>query len=180
MALITKGFVATANNDWSLVPWFFKDANHVGNLLDERQQIIDEVVIGLFLGPHSYTKEDVVEISCHGSEYIVQLILQLFLRNGARLADPGEFTMRAFLNGRIDLSKAEAVLDIISAKTDAALTLGLTQLAGGLSDTIKQIRQELVGVLAHIEAAIDFFDEDIEPKKHSVLLKPSGGPDMYL
>lgn len=132
-------------------------------------QRIDEVLLTVMRAPRTYTKEDIIEINCHGGARALRNILELVVRYGARLAEPGEFTKRAFLNGRIDLSKAEAVLDVIKAKTDAALKLGIEQLSGRLSHAIHDIRQELIGVLAHIEAAIDFSDEDIAPKKHSVL-----------
>jgi len=123
--------------------------------------LIDEVVVSLFKAPHSFTGEDIVEISCHGSVYIQQMILQLLISNGARMARPGEFTQRAFLNGRIDLSQAEAVMDIIRAKTDSALKNANSQLSGELSMRIAQIRKDLLTFLARVEASLDYPDEDI-------------------
>ncbi|MDD5618609.1 MAG: tRNA uridine-5-carboxymethylaminomethyl(34) synthesis GTPase MnmE, partial [Candidatus Omnitrophica bacterium] len=119
----------------------------------------------------TYTREDIVEISSHGGAVSLRKILELVINCGARLAEPGEFTKRAFLNGRIDLAKAEAVLDIIRAKTDTALKLGVEQLSGGLSDKIKSIRKELIDILAHIEADIDFCEEDIETNSRKILAK---------
>jgi tRNA modification GTPase len=123
---------------------------------------VDEVLVSFMAGPHSYTGEDVVEISCHGGRLIVNKILELSLEAGARLAERGEFTKRAFVNGRLDLSQAEAVVDLISAKSGAALAAASAQLAGELSARIKLIRDGLVGLLSKIEASIDFPD-DIVP-----------------
>lgn len=134
-----------------------------------RPQVIDEVLLTLMRAPKTYTREDIVEISCHGGVRPLQKILEAVVGAGARLAEPGEFTRRAFLNGRIDLSKAEAVLDIIRAKTDTALKLGLAQLSGRLSGIITKMRQALVGVLAHVEAKIDFSEEDPQTKKQHLL-----------
>lgn len=134
-----------------------------------KPKIIDEVLLTVMRAPKTYTREDIVEISCHGGAMALRKILELVLSCGARLAEPGEFTKRAFLNGRIDLSKAEAVLDIIRAKTDTALKLGIEQLKGGLSEKIKKLRQELIDILAHIEANIDFPDEDIETHSNKTL-----------
>lgn len=134
-----------------------------------RTKIIDEVLLTVMRLPKTYTREDIVEISCHGGAMALRKILELVIRRGIRLAEPGEFTKRAFLNGRIDLSRAEAVLDIIRAKTDTALKLGIEQLSGGLSSRIKKIRQELIDVLAHIEADIDFCDEDIDTRSNKKL-----------
>ena len=128
----------------------------------EHRSIIDEVLLTVMRSPKTYTREDIVEISCHGGAVALRKILELVVSSGVRLAEPGEFTKRAFLNGRIDLSKAEAVLDIIRAKTDTALKLGMEQLSGRLSNEIKNIRSGLIDILAHIEASIDFCEEDIE------------------
>lgn len=144
---------------------------HYGWILEENKKVIDEVLLTVMRAPRTYTREDIVEISCHGGTIALRNILELVIKNGVKLAEPGEFTKRAFLNGRIDLSKAEAVLDIIRAKTDAALKLGIEQLSGGLSDRIKKIRQELVDALAHIEADIDFCDEEIETQSIKELSK---------
>jgi len=122
---------------------------------------IDEVILTVMRAPRSYTKEDIVEINCHGGIVAMRAILDLVLDNGARLAEPGEFTKRAFLNGRIDLAQAEAVLDIIRAKTDAALKIGTTQLKGALSHQINNVSESLLEVLSILEANIDFPEEEI-------------------
>ncbi|HTY44385.1 MAG TPA: tRNA uridine-5-carboxymethylaminomethyl(34) synthesis GTPase MnmE [Patescibacteria group bacterium] len=124
-------------------------------------KIIDEVILTIMRAPGSYTREDIVEINCHGGIVPLRKVLELALENGCRLAQPGEFTKRAFLNGRIDLAQAEAVLDVIKAKTDAALALGMQQLKGLLSQQLCAIRGELLEILAHLEADIDFPDEGI-------------------
>jgi len=134
---------------------------YLGNIVDFNNEVIDEVLIVFYKAPHTYTREDMVEIDCHGGLAAQRKILRLVLDAGARLAEPGEFTKRAFLNGRIDLSQAEAVIDIIRAKTDKALLMANRQLSGGLSKKINYIRQKLLDVLAHIAANIDFPDEDI-------------------
>jgi tRNA modification GTPase len=128
---------------------------HYG-LIKDGNEIVDEVILTVMREPASYTKEDVVEINCHGGIVALRKALELVLNNGARLAEPGEFTKRAFLNGRIDLSQAEAVLDIIRAKTDSALEAGIIQLKGALSKEIAAVRNSLVGVLSELEANIDF------------------------
>lgn len=134
---------------------------HFGTIRDGRK-IIDEVVATIFIAPKSFTKENVVEISCHGSPYIVQKIIKLFLSKGARLAKPGEFTQRAFINGQFDLAQAEAVADLINADTEAAHTAALNQMRGGFSDQIKQLRQELIHFASMIELELDFGEEDVE------------------
>ncbi len=121
---------------------------------------IDEALLTVMRGPKSYTREDVVEISCHGGTVALRAVLDLALEGGCRLAHPGEFTKRAFLNGRIDLSQAEAVLDIIRAKTDSALKIGIQQLQGVLSRELHKIRGTLLGILAQFEASIDFPEEE--------------------
>jgi tRNA modification GTPase len=123
---------------------------------------VDEVLVGVMLAPNTYTREDIVEVNCHGGPVAQQRILSLFLERGARLATPGEFTRRAFLNGRIDLAQAESVAQIISAKTEAGLRVAVAQLEGSLSKEIKRIRRDIISVMAAIEADIDFSDEDIE------------------
>lgn len=123
---------------------------------------IDEVMAVYMKGPHSYTAEDVVEIQCHGSIVSLRKILALVLKNGARLAEPGEFTKRAFLNGRLDLSQAEAVIDLIKAKSDKTFDVALSQLEGSFSKKIKEIRADLVDILVNITVNIDYPDEDIE------------------
>ena len=130
-------------------------------LKTQNRNIIDEVILTVMRAPKSYTKEDVVEINCHGGIVALRAVLDLVLINGARLAKPGEFTERAFLNGRIDLAQAEAVLDIIRAKTDSALKIGIEQLKGALSRQISKIRAGLLDVLSLLEANIDFPEEEI-------------------
>jgi tRNA modification GTPase len=126
-----------------------------------RRDIIDEVLATVMRAPRTFTREDVVEINCHGGIVALRRVLELVLDSGARIAQPGEFTRRAFLNGRIDLSQAEAVLDVIKAKTDAALAAGMQQLTGVLSSRITALRTQLLDVLTVIEAHIDFPDEEI-------------------
>ncbi|MFM8878388.1 MAG: tRNA modification GTPase, partial [Verrucomicrobiota bacterium] len=130
---------------------------------------IDEVVITVFRGPKSFTGEDTVEIACHGGLLVTRRALEALLAAGARPAEPGEFTCRAFLNGRMDLAQAEAVADMIHARTDRALGTARAQLAGALSRRIEALRDQLMAVLAHIEAHIDFPDEDIAPDTTAVL-----------
>jgi tRNA modification GTPase len=133
---------------------------HYGTIVEDGK-VIDEVILTVMLNPKSYTKEDVVEINCHSGIVALRDVLELVLKNGARLAYPGEFTKRAFLNGRIDLIQAEAVLDIIRAKTDSALKMGVEQLKGGLSNQLNRCRNLLLGILSELEAAIDFPEEDV-------------------
>lgn len=134
-----------------------------GKIVDkENNQTIDEVLAVYMKGPATYTAEDVVEINCHGSMVSLRKTLALVLRKGARMAEPGEFTKRAFLNGRIDLSQAEAVIDVVKAKTDKSFDVALSQLEGGLSSRIYEIRQKLLDLLVDITVNIDYPDEDIE------------------
>lgn len=130
--------------------------------LSDGVDLIDEVVATYFQAPHSYTGEDVVEISCHGSLYVQQRLLQLFIDNGARLAEPGEFTMRAFLNGRMDLSQAEAVADLIDSRSESAHRLAISQMRGGYAKELEHLRQELIDLAALLELELDFSDEDVE------------------
>ena len=134
---------------------------HYGHIVFQKE-IIDEVILTVMRAPGSYTREDIVEINCHGGIVPLKMVLEIVLQLGARLAQPGEFTRRAFLNGRIDLVQAEAVVDIIRAKTDLSLRAAVSQLEGKLSAIVRQIREALIKVLASIEAAIDFVEEDIE------------------
>lgn len=134
---------------------------HFGTIRDG-DIILDEAVAGLFKAPNSFTREDVVEISCHGSPYILQKVLQLILSKGARLARPGEFTMKAFLNGRFDLSQAEAISDLIASETEAAHHLAMNQMRGGFSGELKILREELVHFASLIELELDFSEEDVE------------------
>ena len=134
-----------------------------GHIVDpETGMIIDEVLIAYMKEPYTYTRENMVEIYCHGGVVAVKRILELLLNNGARLAEPGEFTKRAFLNGRLDLAQSEAVIDVIRAKTDKSLQVSLNQLDGSLSKKIKDIMGILLEMLAHINAAIDFSEDDLE------------------
>ena len=131
---------------------------------------IDEVLVAVMKAPHTYTREDVVEINCHGGLIALRKVLELLLQQGARLAEPGEFTKRAFLNGRIDLSQAEAVIDLIRAKTEASARVALEQLSGGLSAGITGLRDRITDACAHVEAYIDFPEEEIEPASLESLL----------
>jgi len=124
---------------------------------------VDEVLVSVMQAPHTYTREDIVEINCHSGIAALRTVLDMALERGARLAQPGEFTKRAFLNGRIDLTQAEAVLDIVQAKTEEALSAAVTRADGALSEQVLRVRDRLVGVLAHLEASIDFPEEDISP-----------------
>ena len=132
-----------------------------GHIVD-RDKKIDEVLIAKMKAPFTYTKEDMVEIYCHGGIISVKKVLELLLRKGARLSEPGEFTKRAFLNGRLDLSQAEAVIDIIKSKTDKSFEVSLNQLEGSLSKKIEDIRKIVLEMVAHVEVSIDFPEEDIE------------------
>jgi len=134
---------------------------HLGNLVDG-DRIIDEVLATIFKNPNSYTGENVVEFSCHGSEYIQQEILQLTLRRGCRMAGPGEFTLQAFLNGKMDLSQAEAVADLIASDSKASHQLAIQQMRGGFSSEIKLLRDELLNFASLIELELDFAEEDVE------------------
>lgn len=133
-------------------------------------RFVDEVLVAVLCAPRTFTREDTVEISCHGGLLPAKLVLDALLAAGARLAAPGEFTQRAFLNGRLDLAQAEAVADLIHARTELALTAAGEQLAGKLSQRINQLRDDLVKTLAHLEAHIDFPDEDIAPDTRGQLL----------
>ncbi|AEV31555.1 tRNA modification GTPase TrmE [Owenweeksia hongkongensis DSM 17368] len=132
-----------------------------GKMVDG-QTIVDEVMVGIFKGPHSYTGEDVAEISCHGSVYIQEQIIRLLLKNGCRMADPGEYTMRAFTAGKMDLSQAEAVADLIESESKAAHQVAMQQMRGGFSDEIKGLRTELINFASLIELELDFGEEDVE------------------
>ena len=136
-----------------------------GHVIDPKAgEEIDEVLVSFMKAPYTYTREDVVEINCHSGPLPLQRILELVLHYGARLAQPGEFTLRAFLSGRIDLAQAEAVVDIVRAKTQASLRVAMQSLVGHLSQAIKGIRQELMSVLAYLTARIDFPEDEIEPQ----------------
>lgn len=135
---------------------------HFGTIRNDKGAIIDEVVIAVFLAPHSFTSENVIEISCHGSPYIVKEILKLLVAKGARPAKAGEFTQRAFMNGRFDLAQAEAVADLIAAETEMAHAAALNQMRGGFSVQIKALREELIAFASLIELELDFGEEDVE------------------
>ena len=134
---------------------------HLGHIVDG-QKTLDEVLVSIFKGPNSYTGENTIEISCHGSTYIQQQIIQLLLRKGCRMADPGEFTLRAFLNGKLDLSQAEAVADLISSDNEASHQIAMQQMRGGFSNEIAKLREELLNFASLIELELDFAEEDVE------------------
>ena len=137
----------------------------------ENEVIIDEVLVSVMLTPKTFTKENVVEINCHGGIATTNKILELLLLNGCRLAEPGEFTKRAFINGRIDLTQAEAVMDLINAKTEKIRDISISQLNGTVSNLIKQLRQEIIEVIANIEVNIDYPEyEDIEEVTNNNLI----------
>jgi tRNA modification GTPase len=134
---------------------------HFRNIVDG-DHVIDEVLVSVFKNPHSFTGQDSVEISCHGSVFIQQQIIQLIIRKGARLAQPGEFTLRAFLNGKFDLSQAEAVADLIASDSSASHDLAMQQMRGGFSSEIKNLRQQLIHFASMLELELDFAEEDVE------------------
>ena len=134
---------------------------HLGHIVSDNK-VLDKVLVSLFKGPHSYTGEDVIEISCHGSPYIQQQLLQLLLKSGCRMATPGEFTLRAFLNGKMDLSQAEAVADLIASDSAAAHEIAMQQMRGGFSNQIQELREELLNFASLIELELDFSQEDVE------------------
>lgn len=148
---------------------------HYGHIVDPKTgKTIEEVMVSAMRGPKTFTREDVIEINCHGGLVSVNKLLQLVLSRGARLAEPGEFTKRAFLNGRIDLSQAEAVMDLIRAKTDRAMNVALGQMEGRLSKLIQKLRQEILETLAHVEVNIDYPEyDDVEEMTHKMLLEKS-------
>ena len=134
---------------------------HLGHIINE-QRTIDEVLVSVFKNPNSYTGENTVEISCHGSIYIQQEIIQLFLKKGCRMADAGEFTLRAFLNGKLDLSQAEAVADLIASDSEASHQVAMQQMRGGFSNEIQLLREQLLNFASLIELELDFSEEDVE------------------
>jgi tRNA modification GTPase len=134
---------------------------HFGTIRDG-EKIIDEVLVSLFIAPKSYTKENVVEISCHGSKYIIDSIIKLLINKGARLAKPGEYTLRAFLNGGLDLSQAEAVADLIASNSKSSHQLAMSQMRGGFSTELKALREQLIHFASMIELELDFGEEDVE------------------
>ncbi len=134
---------------------------HFGNIVYQ-DRVIDEVLVSVFRNPHSYTGEDSIEISCHGSSYIQKEILKILVRSGAILAKPGEFTMRAFLNGKLDLSQAEAVADLIASNSDASHQIAIKQIKGGFSSQLKELRDNLLNFISLIELELDFSEEEVE------------------
>ncbi|MBS1602672.1 MAG: tRNA uridine-5-carboxymethylaminomethyl(34) synthesis GTPase MnmE [Bacteroidetes bacterium] len=160
----------SGKSSWSIVNQLFTGKDlceqashtlHVGVLKDGEEQL-DEVVVSLFRGPRSYTGEDVVEISCHGSPYVQQRVLQALVARGARLAKAGEFTQRAFLNGKLDLTQAEAVADLIASNTAASARTALHTMRGGFSRALRELREQLISFSALIELELDFSQEDVE------------------
>ncbi|WP_252231289.1 tRNA uridine-5-carboxymethylaminomethyl(34) synthesis GTPase MnmE [Clostridium sp. ZBS15] len=156
--IISKIFVSKNNIDLKQMKTYTMRYGHIIEL--ESKDVIDEVIISYMKGPHSYTTEDIIEINCHGGVISTNSVMNQVIKAGARVAEPGEFTKRAFLNGRIDLSQAEAVIDIIKAKTDLSMKSALMQSGGALSKQIKEIRQYLLNTLALIEYGVDFTEDD--------------------
>ena len=152
---------------------------HFGNIVDG-EEIIDEVVVALYKNPKSFTGEDVIEISCHGSRYIQQRILQLLIQNGARMAQPGEFTQRAFLNGKMDLSQAEAVADLIASNSAASHKVALNQMRGGFSSELVKLRTELLNFVSMIELELDFGEEEVEFADRTQLLELAGNIERMI
>ena len=144
---------------------------HYGKIIDpQTKEVAEEVMVSIMRAPKTFTREDVVEINCHGGMVAVNRVLEIVLNCGARLADPGEFTKRAFLHGRIDLSQAEAVMDLIRAKTDKAMSVALKQMDGRLSGLIQRLRQDLLETVAHVEVNIDYPEyDDVEEMSHQVM-----------
>jgi len=142
-----------------------------GYIVDKKEEMIDEAIITLMKKPKSYTKEDVVEINCHGGLVAAEKILELCINNGARMAEPGEFTKRAFLNGRIDLSQAEAVIDLIRSKTEQSLKVAANNIKGIVKDRIEELRKRILDILIELEASIDFIEEDLEITPYEILEK---------
>ena len=158
ITLTNTVFQTTQNKDLTQVR---SHTLHLGEIRDG-ERVLDQVLVSVFRGPNSYTGEDVVEISCHGSPYIQEQIIQLFLRKGCRVADPGEFTLRAFLNGKLDLRQAEAVADIISSDSEASHKIAMQQMRGGFSSELQDLRSELLNFASLIELELDFSEEDVE------------------
>jgi tRNA modification GTPase len=169
LAIADKSFLPVGKN--SLKPSAATTHTiHYGKIVRQGRSV-DEVLLAVLRAPHTFTCEDTAEITCHGGILPAKLVLDTLLENGARLAEPGEFTRRAFLNGRIDLAQAEAVADLIHSRTELALAAANEQLAGKLSQRINELRDEMLKTLAHVEAHIDFPDEDISPDTKEQLLK---------
>lgn len=141
----------------------------LGRIESESGEVLDQVLLTWFPGPASYTGEEVIEVSCHGSLFIAGQIVELLIRSGARLAEPGEFTRRAFLNGKLDLTQAEAVRDLIESQTLFQARLATEQLGGSLSRQLEPIRTELINVLSHMETALEFVEDEVEPEQNKLL-----------
>ncbi len=135
---------------------------HFGTIKNDEGQVLDEVLVSVFKAPNSYTGENIAEVSCHGSPFILQKIIELFIEKGARMAQPGEFTLRAFLNGKMDLSQAEAVADLIASTSESSHGVAMRQMRGGFSHEIQRLRDELVNFASLIELELDFAEEDVE------------------
>lgn len=165
--IVNTVFKSPGGKNW------FKGSHRLyyGHIIDPADgRIIDEVLLSVMMAPHTYTRENVAEINCHGGMAPLLEVLKIVLSSGARQALPGEFTKRAFLNGRLDLTQAESVIDIIRAKTDASLKVAINQLRGDLSDKIRQLQYEILGMLAELEAAIDFPEDEVEERKFSAMI----------
>ena len=148
-----------------------KRSLHYGTISDGHGKMIDEVLVSIFRNPHSYTGEDAAEISCHGSEYILHTILNTLIQQGCRMANPGEFTQRAYLNGKMDLSQAEAVADLIASTNQATHQLAFSQMRGNYSSQLKQLREQLLKLTSLLELEIDFSDhEDLDFADRTELL----------
>ena len=170
----------SGKNSFKIIEKIFKPKNRgevkgysikYGNIVDENKNIVDEVLVSYFLGPKSYTSENMCEINTHGNNLILKQILELCLKNGAKLAEPGEFTKRAFLNGRIDLSQAESVIDLINSKSEKEKQSAINQLKGYLSIEINKIKSKILGIMADIEASIDYPEYDIEERTKENILQ---------
>ena len=146
----------------------------------ENKKKVDEVLVSYFKSPKSYTTENMCEINTHGGNIIVRKILELCLKNGANLAEPGEFTKRAFLNGRIDLLQAESVIDVINAKSERELNTGIKQLEGIVSNKIKEIKQEILDVMVNVDVSIDYPEYDVEDVTNSEILNMLGSVNKKL
>ena len=153
----------------------------VGDAVSSHQKIIDEVLVSIFRAPHSYTGEDSAEISCHGSRYILNKVLELLVQNGCRMANPGEFTQRAYLNSKMDLSQAEAVADLIASSNQATHRLAMSQLRGGFSSELSRLREQLLKLTSFLELELDFSDhEDLEFADRSELFELSKEIDKHI
>ena len=142
-----------------------------GTIIDMEKETVDEVLVSIMKGPGSYTREDVVEINCHGGTVSAKRIMEIVLNAGARLAEPGEFTKRAFLNGRIDLSQAEAVIDIVNSKTEQSLKMAANNLKGNIKNEVQRLKEGILEILIQLEASVDFIEEDLNITPYEVLME---------